>query len=364
MPAITGPARYVFLRRAHGGEDVPRWPPKVTPFQWPENVVATGVRLGRDEIGWRVEAIDGGDAPQTDPTGGLWFSRATAFGRIAGGRPNHAVFELLGARLVRPEEKGPEYASHLIVRLSSGGAWGMPKEAVVVPMDAMVIGGYFERRGQVDVATFDLRLTNDEVALLQPYLPDSAIQRLAEQALDVAVPNPRQRHDMLVEVESGRVALHGSCEFSSTGDAARAELERTPGVIEVVDHMQYDEDILSQVTEALAAKGLGALDVLTEHNLVSLHGVVPDRATAYKARDIALKIPGVRGVVINQVLIQPEQPVQPTRPSRPTSTPILPSANDRSAMRAAIRPEEPRRNQNNGQKPNQRQKGDLAKSRS
>jgi hypothetical protein len=69
--------------------------------------------------------------------------------------------------------------------------------------------------------------------------------------------------------------------------------------------MIYDEDLLLKVTEALTAKGLGYLTVLVEHNLVMLHGEVPDLKSLYTAQDTAQAIPGVLGVVVNELLVEP-----------------------------------------------------------
>ncbi len=311
MPALTGPARYLFLRRAHGKDDVPRWPPVVQPHQWPENEICAAVELTREEMGWRLGRIEQTGLLLDEPTEGLWFSRQAAFGLQSNGRRNHAVFDLLGVRVVRPTDKGLEYASHLIVWLRPGTARGLPKDAIVVPIESMLLAAYYEGPKGTEVAV-DLALTYAALNAMPPYLPDSAILELATQAVDRAIENPRARHDMLLEVESGRVTLLGRAELTSTGDQARAALELTPGVLEVADHMIYDEDLQRSVGEALEAKGVGYLNVLIEHNLAVLGGAVPDLKTLYKAKDAALAVPGVRGVVTNQVLIEPQAAAQPT----------------------------------------------------
>jgi len=58
----------------------------------------------------------------------------------------------------------------------------------------------------------------------------------------------------------------------------------------------------------MAEKGFGYISVLFEHGLIVLSGTVPDNATLHKARDIALRIPGVRGVVTNNLLVAPSDP--------------------------------------------------------
>jgi hypothetical protein len=55
------------------------------------------------------------------------------------------------------------------------------------------------------------------------------------------------------------------------------------------------------VAEALEKQGLGQVNVLIEHNLAVLDGGVPDRKSYWLARDTALKIPGVRGVVSHEL---------------------------------------------------------------
>ncbi len=310
MPALTGPARYLFLRRARGNEDVPRWPPALKPHPWPEHQIVAAVELTREELGWQLGRIEQTGLLQDEPTDGLWFSRLSAFGLAPDGQRNHAVFDLLGVRVVRPAEKGPEYASHLIMRLQPGTARGLPKDAIVVPIESMVLTSYYEGP-KGTTATVDLRLSYAALNAMPAYLPDEAILELATRAVDRAVENPRARHDMLLEVESGRVTLLGRAELSSTGEQARAELERTPGVVEVADHMIYDEDLQRSVGEALEAKGVGYVNVLVEHNLVVLHGTVPDLKTLYKAKDAALAVPGVRGVVVNELLVAPQAVAQP-----------------------------------------------------
>ena len=60
------------------------------------------------------------------------------------------------------------------------------------------------------------------------------------------------------------------------GDAARAELEQTPGVVEVADYILYDEELQNQIASALDEKDLGHINVLIEHGLAVLSGEVAD----------------------------------------------------------------------------------------
>src|SRR5579863_6332718 len=141
MPALTGPARYIFLRLAHGEESVPRWPPVVKPHQWPENQIGTACTLSREEMGWQLGQVEQvaemGVEPSAEETG-LRFSRETAFSLIPNGYRNPPIFDLLAVRVVRPTDKSPEYASHLVVRLRPGTGRMLPKDAIVVPIDSMV----------------------------------------------------------------------------------------------------------------------------------------------------------------------------------------------------------------------------------
>jgi len=341
MPALTGPARYIFLRRVSGEENVPRWPPVVKPHQWPENQVALACTLSREEMGWQLGQVELlGVEPPAEETG-IRFSRETAFSLTPNGYRNPPVFDLLGVRVVRPSDKSPEYASHLIVRLRPGTGRMMPKDAIVVPIDSMVVSGYFEHGDKVEVAGFALRLTPAALSAMPPYLTDTAILELAERAVDRAVENPRARHELLLEVESGRVTMLGRAELTSTGDQARDALEITPGVLEVADHIIYDEDLVRRVTEALVAKGLGYLTVLSEHNLIMLHGEVPDLKTLHTAQDMALSVPGVRGVVVNELLVAPT-PAAVNGATASAPAPAAPTAsNGASATQPAAQKQQP-----------------------
>jgi osmotically-inducible protein OsmY len=299
MPTITGPARYLFLRSA-SVEDVPNWPPVIKPFEAANNQLCAAVRLTAEEVGWRVDAIadDAGDMGESDP-GSFILARQTVLGLEQDGKSESAC-ALLGVRTITEDGKGPDYATHLLIY----PLVGRPRAPLLARIAALVVAGYFEGRDGTQVA-LALRMNDEELATAPIYLPDEQVETLAERALDLAVQTPRERHDLLVEVEAGRVSLHGRAALTSTGDAARAELEQTPGVVEVADYILYDEDLQNQVAEALEKQGLGQINVLVEHNLAVLDGEVPDRKTYWTARDTALKIPGVRGVVSHELRVVP-----------------------------------------------------------
>jgi osmotically-inducible protein OsmY len=299
MPAITGPARYLFLKSA-SEEDVPNWPPAVKPLEGANNAVCAAVRLTAEENGWRVDAIteDTSDSGESDP-GSFVLTRRTTFGLEQDGKTEDA-YTLLGVRAITADSKGPGYVTHLVIYPALGRA----RAPLLASIAALVVAGYAEGPEGTRVA-LALRMSDEALASASIYLPDEQIQVAAERALDQAVQTPRERHDLLVEVEAGRVSLHGRAALTSTGDAARAELERTPGVVEVADYILYDEDLQNQVAEALEKQGLAHVNVLIEHNLAVLSGEVPDRKTYWTARDTALKIPGVRGVVSHELYVVP-----------------------------------------------------------
>jgi len=295
MPAIIGPARYLFLKNA-SEEDVPNWPPAVKPLEGANNAMCAAVRLTAEENGWRVDVIadDTGDGGESDP-GSFVLTRRTTLGLEQDGKTEGA-YMLLGVRAITAEGKGPDYVTHLVIYPALGRA----RAPLLANIAALVVAGYSEGQEGTRVA-LALRINDEALANAPIYLPDEQIQVAAERALDQAVQTPRERHDLLVEVEAGRVSLHGRAALTSTGDAARAELERTPGVVEVADYLLYDEELQNQVAEALEKQGLGQVNVLIEHNLAVLSGEVPDRKTYWTARDTALKIPGVRGVVSHEL---------------------------------------------------------------
>lgn len=300
MAAVSGPARYFFLRQTHGHEGVPNWPPAVKPLEVPENVVCTAVRLYPDNTKWRAECDASKEAAggSTDDQH-LVLTRRTIIGLVGEGRRGRAEVGLLGVRAANPG-KGVEYATHLVVVALPGSGLG-PQRPKIVPVDALVFGEYVEQ-GDYAEAALDLRLTSGDYARAPEYLPDDVIRRNALRALDLGIQSQRARHGLTIEVEAGRVALHGQAELASFGDVARDVLLATPGVVEVADHLLYGEELKGPVEDALAAKGLGHIVVLVEHNLVNLRGEVPDSKTRYQAEDIAKRIPGVRGVV-NDIVV-------------------------------------------------------------
>jgi hypothetical protein len=312
----TGPARYFFLRRIRSAhEEVPHWPPEIKPLQLPDNQVAVAVLLHPEEVGWRAEMAKDEATLNGDLGGAFVLTRDTTIGATPDERRVVADLALMGVRVALEGEKGPEYATHLVVRVLDGGA-GAPKRPVVVPIDRLVLGQYVER-GKRTVATvqLNLQLTGAELAQMPAYMPDTLIERYVHQTLDDAVSSQRARHEIKPEVQAGRVNLYTDNRFPleliTTGDIAKAALERTPGVVEISDHMIYSELLQQQVSEALAAKGLGSVGVLCEHGLIVLSGVVKDNTTRHQARDIALKVTGVKGVV-NDLEIQASPDVSPT----------------------------------------------------
>lgn len=323
MHPMTGPARYFFLTTVRSKDDVPNWPPKLNPLVGPENKVCAAVRLHLENIGWRAEC---GEAAPVEAAGhdgstgagsangtaslALLLTRDTALGLLSDGKRGRAEVDLLGVRVVNLNEKGSEYATHLVVAALPGSGLGA-RRPVVVPIDDMMVGEYVEQ-GDRAVAALDLRLSSRDYETMPPFMADEAIERLAKDTLarrvfaSNAYSYGQIRHqDMTVEVQAGRVSLHGRAALSSEGEQAVAALMVTPGVVEVTDHLLYVEDLQEKVEEALAVKGLGNLTVLVEHALVNLRGEVSDTKTRYQAEDIAKRVPGVRGVVNNLIIASP-----------------------------------------------------------
>jgi osmotically-inducible protein OsmY len=311
----TGPARYFFLRRVRGAhEEVPHWPPEIKPLQLPDNQVTVAVLLYPEEDGWRAEMANDEAALNGDLGGAFVLTRDTTIGATPDDRRVVADLALMGVRVALAGDKGPEYATHLVARVLDGGP-GTSKRPIVVPVERLVLGQYVER-GKRTVATVQLnvQVSAAELAQMPVYMADAVIERYVHQTLDEVVPSQRARHEIKPEVQAGRVNLYTDNRFPldliTTGDAAKAALASTPGVVEISDHMIYSEKLQQQVSEALAAKGLGDVGVLCEHGLIVLSGAVKDNATRHQARDIALKVTGVKGVV-NNLEIQPSPEVPP-----------------------------------------------------
>jgi hypothetical protein len=309
MHTVIGPVRYFYLRKPRGQEDVPDWPPLTKPLEGPDNKVCAAVRLYADAAGWRAEYVESLLAPVTSADPAFVLNRNTALGLLHDGKRTKADVQLLGVRVVNFESKGVEFATHLVVRAMAGSGASLSRRPVVVPADAIVLGEYIEH-GDRAVAALDLRITPAEYANMPLFLADARILPAARRALDQTVLSTARfysygnvaKHGISLEVEAGRVSMHGRVDLRDVGDQVRAAMLATPGVVEVADHLLYVEDLQVNVQDALAAKGLGNLQVLSEHALIILDGVVADSKTRYQAEDIAAKIPGVRGVVNNIVV--------------------------------------------------------------
>lgn len=314
MQVKSGSVRYFFLK-APGQQDIPHWPPKNKPLEGPDNVVCIAVRLyPMTATGWRAEPVtkDAAAPAETHTEPAFVLTTNTALGLLEDGKRGRAEVGLLGVRVVNLDNKGVEYATHLVVHALSGSGLGSTRQSTIVPVDALVLSEYIEHGDRAEAA-LDLRISSADYATLPQYLPDEVVQRQAKEALEVAIQNtarfysygPYARHGITLEGEAGRVSIYGRVDLATTGEQIRRALEATPGVVEVADHLLYIEDLKEKVEEALAAKNLDYIQVLSEHALIVLIGDVPDSKTRYQAEDIAKRIPGVRGVVNNLVVQTP-----------------------------------------------------------
>lgn len=306
MDVVTGPVRYYYLRTTRGHEDVEHWPPAIKPLQGPEHLVCAAVRLYSEGPMWRAACDEA--APAADGAGPHFvLTRATVLGLLHEGKRGRAEVGLLGVRVMNKDEKGVDYATHFVVAGLPGS--GLRRQPVVVPVQALVLGEYVEHGDHAE-AQLELRIDPAEYGSLPLFLPDEVILRGARETIARNVHSinnysySQHRHqDMNVEVEAGRVSLYGRAALLAEGSQAIAELMETPGVVEVADHLLYLEDLKGLVEEALAAKGLDYINVLSEHALIFLRGEAPDSKTRYQAEDIAKRIPGVRGVV-NDIVVK------------------------------------------------------------
>jgi osmotically-inducible protein OsmY len=322
MPSLNGTARYLALRGAET-DSAGHWPPKSEKPLGPDHAIYDTLLLSATEAGWQVMGAAAGPAPLSAPDHAITVTAQTVLGLIANDGAASSGASLLGVRAVQPDGETQEYVSHVVVLRETTQLRRIEKTAVVAPIDLLTLSAYVEHGTKAE-AVLDLRISPEELAHQPIFLPDKLIEKLAKQALDVSVPTLRQRHDIIVETVVGRVALYGHAQLTSTGDAAHAELERTPGVLEVADYVVYSERLQQQVQDSLAKKGLGDITVLMEHDLAELHGVVPDRKAYHAAREAALKVPGVLGVVSNSLLVEEPPATEPAAPeahdAQPAST--------------------------------------------
>ncbi|PWT73368.1 MAG: hypothetical protein C5B60_08295 [Chloroflexi bacterium] len=321
MEIMSGPVRYLFLRTARGRDDVENWPPTIKPLEGPDNIVATSVRLYVASSRWRAEAgANGAESDIQTPVPPLILTRATVLGLLQGGKRGKAEVELLGVRVVNLDAAGVEFASHFVVAALPGSGLGL-RRPVVVPIDGLILDEYVEHGSRAE-ASLGLRLSPVEYAAMPRYMADNIILRLAKRTLDSSILSPRARHGITIETEAGRISMHGRAELTSFGDQASEALLRSPGVVEVADHLLYDERLTDLVGRALAAKGFTSIGVLTEHGLINLFGEAPDSASRYQAEDIAKRIPGVRGVV-NDIVITNNHKVPASGESEEPVTPAI-----------------------------------------
>jgi hypothetical protein len=300
MRVLTGPPRYFFLRRAHGArEELAHWPPEDKSPDAPDNQICVGMRLYPTEGAWRAEAIETEAALRALTDGAFILTRDTVLG-LSREQRSPVTLALLGVRGVKVDEG--EFASHLVVRVTGGLGPGGPSGPLVVPVAAMILGRYFER-GAIAEAELDLRLTPAQVASAPVYLPDARIHHAVGVTLDQAVLSAVARHALTYEVLAGRVSLYGRSDLTALGEEVHAALSHAAGVVDIDDHIIYVDQLKDLVEQALAAKGMGDIAVLAEHGLIALRGVVPDSRTRYKAKDTAASVPGVRGVIIQELKV-------------------------------------------------------------
>lgn len=300
MRVLSGPPRYLFLRRARGvREELAHWPPQDKSPEPPDNLVCVAVRLYLDEGAWRAEAVETEAALKAQAEGAFILTRETVLG-LSRDQRSQVTLALLGVRVVKMEDG--EYASHLVVRVTSGLGPGAPSAPLVLPVSAMILGHYVERGSHAE-AELDLRLSPAQVASSPAYMPDTRIEHAVGVALDQTILSPVARHAIIYEILAGRVSLYGRSDLTALGEEIHAALAQTAGVVDIDDHIIYLDQLKDQVEQALAARGLGDIAVLSEHGLIALRGVVPDSRTRYKAKDTAASIPGVRGVIIQELKV-------------------------------------------------------------
>ncbi|HEX9036861.1 MAG TPA: BON domain-containing protein [Ktedonobacterales bacterium] len=300
MRVLSGPPRYFFLRRARGvREELAHWPPADISTEPPANAVCVAVRLHPTEGAWQAEGVDSEAALKVPADGAFVLTRDTMLGLTREYR-SPVTLALLGVRVVKMDDG--EFTSHLVVRATGGLGPGAPTGPLVVPVSAMILGQYIER-GSYAEAELDLRLSPAQIVAAPAYMADARIHRIAGATLDQAILSPVARHAITFETMAGRVSLYGRSDLTALGEDVRAALVQAPGVVDVDDHIIYVDQLKDLVERALAAKGLADIAVLAEHGLISLRGVVSDARTRYKAKDTAASIPGVRGVIIQDLKV-------------------------------------------------------------
>ncbi len=202
--------------------------------------------------------------------------------------------------------------THILLADSNFFASSKPEH--VVPADQIAT---FESKNVVLLPTIE------SVEHFPVYRDDAEIARDVGTVLEQVLMDPRARRGIHARVEDARVEFSGILDNENLNEALQAGVSQIPGVRGV------RSDII--VTERLAVMALAALDelrakgrlpedaeieVLSEHQILYLHGTVPSSKVSTDAENAALGVPGVR-IVVNNLRVVGTPTIQSADPASP-----------------------------------------------
>jgi osmotically-inducible protein OsmY len=161
--------------------------------------------------------------------------------------------------------------------------------------------------------TIDLQ----SVDTLPVYRDDASIEANVDAILDRTLVDPRARRAVHTRVEEGGVDISGTVDLHEWVDAIEVAVRGVKGVRRVQNDLIVTESLADQVTRVLdesRAKGSfgddAEITVLSEHQIIYLHGHVSTAKARADAERASLGVNGVRVVVNNLRVESTEEPLR------------------------------------------------------
>lgn len=155
------------------------------------------------------------------------------------------------------------------------------------------------------------------------YRDDADIASDVGIVIDQVLLEPRARRMVHARVEDGHIEFSGLLDTEEQNDALIQRTESIPGARGVRSDVVVTErlaNLASAAIDALMAKGKlppdAQIEVLSEHQIVYLNGVVPTSRASADAESAALGVTGVR-IVVNNLQVKARADALPADPASP-----------------------------------------------
>lgn len=172
-----------------------------------------------------------------------------------------------------------------------------------------------KRIAAVTSAGIILKPGMDTLIMLPVYRPDADIAADAHLALAGVLADPRARRAVKLHVDDGELMLTGEVDTVEQAHLAEWAVTRVPGVRSVIVDLTAQEQLAHEVEDRIAALGIPAqnghvpVQVLSEHGIVYLEGIVPNAQWRERVEAAALGAAGAR-VVVNNLRVAGDTPEQ------------------------------------------------------